>query len=81
MFIFCLSIVSDTLSGNCSTGSIRLSNYTEFEDMGSQIRAGLLEVCINNAWGTVCDSSFNTLDAMVACAQLEGFSSTGTVMI
>ena len=61
--------------GNCSTGDLRLSNYTE--DMVSLTRAGLLEVCINNAWGTVCDSSFDTLDAMVACNQLEGFMAGG----
>ena len=68
-------LAEDTSIGHCSTGDIRLSNYTE--DMLSLTRAGLLEVCINNAWGTVCDSSFDTLDATVACAQLEGFSSTG----
>ena len=45
--------------------------------MLSLTRAGLLEVCFNNAWGTVCDSSFDDRDAIVACSQLEGFLSAG----
>ncbi len=43
----------------------------------STTRAGRLDVCINNAWGTVCDDRFNSLDATVACTQLEGFNSSG----
>ena len=70
-----LSPAVDTPAGDCSTGDLRLGNYIEY--MGSLTRAGLLEVCINNAWGTVCETSFDVPDVMVACYQLEGFSSTG----
>ena len=31
---------------------------------------GRLEVCINNAWGTVCEKSFDALDTEVVCATL-----------
>ena len=48
--------------------------------METLTRAGLLEVCINNAWGTVCDISFDRHDTMVACTQLEGFSSEGIII-
>ena len=35
-----------------------------------------MEICNNNAWGTVCDDSWGTPEATVACRQL-GFSATG----
>ena len=29
-----------------------------------------MEICINNAWGTICDSGFTKEEAKVACRQL-----------
>lgn len=35
---------------------------------------GRVEVCINNAWGTICkDSYIDRVDAEVMCGQLGGF--------
>ena len=31
---------------------------------------GVLEVCINNQWGTVCHNGFGWNDARAACKQL-----------
>lgn len=58
-----------TLAGTCSHGDVRLQG-------GSNSTLGRVEVCINNAWGTVCNSRFGTNEAKVICQQL-GFSRTG----
>lgn len=56
--------------GNCSDGSVRLVD-------GSNL-LGRLEVCVNNAWGTVCDTQLGLREAKIACAQLGG---TGKCLI
>ena len=37
--------------------------------------SGRVELCLNNAWGTICDQGFDTADATVICQQL-GFANT-----
>ena len=59
---------------------MRFINYTDMAEEGS--RLGTLQICINNAWGTVCnDEHFGTTDAEVFCEQLEGFNKTGQLKI
>lgn len=53
----------------CTSGSIRLVN-------GPNEYSGRVEVCMEQAWGTVCDDLWTNEDAMVACSQL-GFSRFG----
>ena len=55
---------------DCSDGDLRLVG-------GANASEGRLEICINRAWGTVCDNFFDDVDASVACDQLEGFQRDG----
>jgi deleted-in-malignant-brain-tumors protein 1 len=53
----------------CPQGDIRLQEgATAFE--------GRVEICINHFWRTLCDNTWDNIDASVACVQL-GLPSTG----
>ena len=52
-------------SVGCITGNVRLDN-------------GILKICNNSVWKTVCSEDWGNLDAAVACKQL-GFD--GTIII
>ena len=72
IFPFFFSFLAITTPyANCTDGQLRLVG-------GANIREGRVEICINNAWGTICDDElFGTQDAIVVCTQME-FSDRGT---
>ena len=65
-------IDSSTPYADCVHGSVRLVG-SEGEDFSE----GRVEVCVNNAWGTVCNELFTPEDAEVVCGQLGGFYRDG----
>ena len=62
----------DTQPSNCTNGELRLSGAVTTNQ-------GRLEVCMNGAWGSVCDSQgvFTTDEAKVACRQLGKLQNEG----
>ena len=62
------------MDGNCSHGDLRIASRTD--DTTARFSEGRLEVCVNGAWGTVCDYRFGRHEAQVACDQL-GYDDTG----
>ena len=59
--------------GQCGDGALRLVG-------GDNPLEGRVEICINNAWGTICDNTFDQDDADVICRQL-GVIHNGKVVI
>lgn len=51
------------MPSNCTSGVIRLSGEQSLE-------SGRLEICINQAWGTLCSHQWEMRDARVACNEL-----------
>ncbi len=70
----CIHFVdTSTLMGNCRDGEVQLVG-------GVNRTLGRLEVCVSNAWGTVCNRRFGTNEALVVCQQL-GFATGEMVQI
>ena len=74
MLIFLKYFSAGTLPNvSCTDGRVRLLN-------GYLPGSGRVEICINNAWGTVCDDGWDDADASVVCRQL-GYYSIGMCIL
>ena len=69
MIINCYFIVHVLYADNCTEGDIRLVG-------GQTDLMGRVEICLEQQWGTVCDSLWGSSDAEVVCRQLR-LGSTG----
>ena len=60
----------------CTDGDIRLMNGTE-----PSVREGRVEICYNNAYGSICDDFWDIVDASVVCRQLGFNRSEGNAVL
>ena len=72
--LYHFSTTAAEVDDNCTHGDLRIASRTD--SSGSMYSEGRLEVCVNGAWGTVCDSAYGSRDAHVACTQL-GYGDEG----
>ena len=63
-----------TIFGNCETGDVQLIGSV---DDSAGTAEGRVEICINNAWGTVCSDFFDEGDAGVVCVKAGGYARNG----
>ena len=69
-----LSTEQGTAGSNCSTGSVRLADQQLVRE---SVAEGRVEVCVNQAWGTVCGTRFDQEDAGTACVSAGGYLRNG----
>ena len=61
------------LTGPCESGRVRLAN-------GYPASRGVLEICVNGKFATVCADQWDNTDASIVCKEL-GYSPYGTTLI
>ena len=64
----CSELTTSTYHTDCTNGRIRLKNGTQ-----PSFDEGRVEICYNNAYGTVCDDYFNEVTASVVCGGRAGW--------
>ena len=64
LYVCCIYNIANAVESNCTDGNVRLVG-------GTSQYEGRLEVCVNKAWGTVCDDSWGSAEAKIVCKQLD----------
>ena len=70
--------VSDSFTPRekCISGDVRLAGNGDTSSTSLNLQ-GRVELCLNNAWGTVCNSLFGNEDLLVVCTQITGVTDEG----
>ena len=71
-----LQLDPSTEFADSKTGEVRFRDFSDNSEEDS--RQGTIQICVNKAWGSVCDDHFfDNTDAAVFCSQLDGFKPIG----
>ena len=62
LLVTVIILYAENVTSNCHHGDIRLVG-------GKDSREGIVEICINYLWYTVCDKGWDNADASVVCRQ------------
>ena len=69
-----------TPRSECSAGDVRLAGSENISFHGPNLQ-GRIELCLNNAWGTICNDSFGSEEVTVVCNQIPGVTSEGKLRL
>ena len=64
---------------DCTLGDVRLTSGTADSGFEEQTNAGIVEICVTDTFGRVCNTGWANRDASVVCREL-GFSPYGILL-
>ena len=73
---FCYYCTLYIYLADCTLGDVRLTNGTANSDFEELPNAGIVEICVTDTFGRVCNTGWTNRDASVVCREL-GFSPYG----
>ena len=62
---------------DCTLGDVRLTSDSDFEELTN---TGIVEICVADTFGRVCNTGWANRDASVVCREL-GYSPYGIIVI